>query len=322
MKQVATGNESAAAFDTLQKVFAAEVQYNKGKALLKDNNPDEAIRHFTESLKLRLETAPYDPSRAYTVQAIAMAHFMAGREQAALKLVRDLINEPYETIPGVPSLTTSISAGLCADASEADGDQRQRAAEQLMDAVAREFSGRSEVSLILNTCYRELGQEHISQEDPYRALDYFRKAVALNPRDSESIFGVVISLVATESPTEARTYLQEHQQIILDSNGQNNYNASLSYLYAAEAEVAEHDKDYPGAERHLREALSILPAEHTHIINLSRLLGKMNKGPEALQLLEDARKGCQDEPCHQEYTDEITRQKQIESLMDRLEQQK
>jgi tetratricopeptide (TPR) repeat protein len=191
-----------------------------------------------------------------------------------------------------------------------------------MDAVAREFGGLNGVGDVLDECYRELGQERLEQGDPDQSMEYFRKALTLNPEDAASIIGVVVGFIASNTPAEGRKFLQEHAQIVIDKAGRGSYNGSLSYLYASEAKQAEKDSDYDRAEQLLREALQIIQGERTLIINLSRVLGKVAKPDEARKLLEDAGKGCSDETCRLEYADELARQERIGSILKRLERER
>ncbi len=140
LKSVATNGEPSRAFERQQKLFGAEEYDNQGHALLKANNPEEAIRNFTESLKLRNEASQNDQNRAYYALPVAIAHVMAGREGAAVSLMREeFTGKTYSGID-ILNLRMSVSAALCAYANDA-GDARQEASEKLMDAVARELGG-------------------------------------------------------------------------------------------------------------------------------------------------------------------------------------
>jgi tetratricopeptide (TPR) repeat protein len=322
LKRAATGSEAKAAFERQRKLFSAEEYYNRGQALLKNNNPGEALRNLNESLKLRNEVDPNDPNRVYPIFSIAIAHIMTGREGKAMAIMRDLFKEKPATGIDMLKLRVGVSGGLCAFTNETDGDALQKAAEQLMDAVAREFGGLNGVGDFLNECYRELGRERLEQGDADQSIEYFRKALTLNPEDSDSIIGVVVGFIARDAPAEGRRFLQEHAQIVMDKAGRSGYNGTLSFLYAAEARLAEKAGDYAHAEQLLREALKIVQGERTLTINLSRVLGKMAKPDEARKLLEEARNGCGDETCRLEYADELARQERIELMVKRLERER
>jgi tetratricopeptide (TPR) repeat protein len=319
LKHVATGGEAKEAFDRQRKLFNADEHYNRGLALLKANNPAEALRDLTQSLLLRNEVNQNDPNKVHSTFSIAIADVMAGREGEALAILRDLFNEKPETGIDILKLRMDVSGGLCSYASETSGDALQKASEQLMDAVAQEFGGLNGVGDVLDECYRELGKERFAQGDPDQSMEYFRKALTLNPEDTDSIIGVVVGFIARDTPAEGRRFLQDHMHIVIDKAGRGSYNASLSYLYAAEAKLAEKERDYNRAEQLLREALKITQAERTLIISLSRVLGKVAKPDEARKLLENAIKGCGDETCRLEYADELARQERVEWIVKRLE---
>ncbi len=318
LKSAAVGSEAEVAFVRQRKLFSAEDHYIRGQALLKANNPEEALRDLSESLKLRNEVNSNDPNTVYPAFSIAVAHVMAGREGEALSMLRGLFAERPDTDVTMLKKRMSVSIGICAYTKETGGDARQAASEHLMDVVAREFGKVNEVGAVLAECYRELGQEQIEQDDPEQSMEYFQKALALTPNDADSIVGVIIAHIAKNTPAEGRRFLQEHAQEIIDKTGKESYNADLAYLYAAEAKQAEKGRDYARAEQLLREALKILPGERARIINLATVLGKAGKPDEARTLLEDARKRCIDEPCRLEYTDELARQERIERIVNRL----
>ena len=245
---------------------------------------------------------------------------MAGREDEALSFLRGLFTEKTDTDINALKLRIGLSSGICAYTKETSGDARQKASEHLLDAVARDFGGLNGVGAVLSECYREFGQERMEQDDPSQAIAYFKKALTLNPDDADSVAGVIIANIANDTPAEGRKYLQEHAQLVIEKTGRDNYNANLSYLYGAEAKQAERDKDYARAEQLLREALKVLPGEHSRIISLADVLEREGKSDEARNLLKDAEKKCGDEACRQEYTAELERQEQIEQMLKRLEQ--
>jgi len=264
---------------------------------------------------------PKDPIKAYLSFSIAIAHVMAGREGEALAVLRDLFKEKTETEQDIQKLQIALSGGLCAFTNESS-DELRKAAEQIMDDVAQEFGKRNGIGAVLAECYRELGQVRIIEEEPDQSIAYFRKALMLNPDDTDSIAGVVIGNIARGTPAEARIFLQEKAQIVIDRSGRDIYNAGLYHLYAEEAKQAEKGKDYASAEQLLREALKIIPGERELTINLANVLEKSEKPVEARKLLEDAIKGCRDESCRLEYADALARQDRIESIMKRLEQER
>jgi tetratricopeptide (TPR) repeat protein len=319
LKNASIDGDAKAAIDHQRKLFNAEAHYNRGQVLLKTNNPEEALHDLKESLRLRYEVEPNDPKWVYPATSIAIAHVMAGREGEALEILRDLFKGKPKTGIDILQQRIAVSGVICASTYEASGDELQKAAEQLMDTVAREFSGLNGVGDVLDACYRELGLERFEQGDPDQSVEYFRKALKLNPKDTDSIFGVVAGFIASDAPAEGRIFLQKHAQIVIEKAGRVVYNTGLSHLYAAEAKQAEKSRDYARAEQLLREALKILPGEHARIISLATVLEKAAKPDEARKLLEEAKKGCSDETCRLEYADELVRQERIERIVKRLD---
>jgi len=113
--------------------------------------------------------------------------------------------------------------------------------------------------------------------------------------------------------------LKDHEQIFIKRAGREQYDILSSYLYVAEAQEAENNGDLSRAEELCREAVKARPNDRTLIINLSRVLGRESKYAEARGLLEDGRKGCVDETCRREYSDELARQDLIERIVKRIE---
>jgi tetratricopeptide (TPR) repeat protein len=319
LKRAATGSEARSGYDRQSGLFSAEAYYMSGQSLLKENKPEEAIRDLTKSLKLRNKVNPSDPDRAYPIVSLAIAHIMAGREAEAPVLVRELIGEKNETDDARIKQRMAVSVSLCNDEQYLEGDVGQKAAIQLMDVVAREFGSLDGMAVPLAACYFEMGKERNEQDDPDSAIEFFRKAFKLNPDNPESVTGVVMSFIDKEDPAEGRRYLKDHEQSFIKRAGKEPYDALLSYLYDAEAQQAENSGDLPRAEELSREAVKARPSERTIVINLSRVLGREAKFAEARRLLEDGGKGCGDETCRKEYSDELARQDLIERMVKRID---
>jgi tetratricopeptide (TPR) repeat protein len=163
-----------------------------------------------------------------------------------------------------------------------------------------------------------MGRDRIDQGEPDQSIEYYQKALVLNPNDAESVAGVIIGNIARETPTEGRKFLQEHAQIMIDKSGIETYNSGLSQLFAAEAIQAEKISDFTQAEQLLREALKIYPNERALIFNLASVLEKLEKPDDAHILLEAGSSGCQDETCRLDYAKELARHQQIENIVKRL----
>ena len=318
LKHAANESEAAVAFDRQQKLFVADTLFLKGQIQLKANNPEEALRNFSESQRVRNEEYPLEVSSSYRAFSIATAHMMAGRSGYALKTFRNLLNEKQIAEAATRQRHFDVIRSLCAYTFEAKDDVRKIATEQLLDGLAHDSNGPGEDGAVFAECYLELGQNRIDQDEPDEAIEYFQKALNLNPNDTDSIGGIVMSNVVKGNPTEGRTFLQKHSQVMIDKTGSENYNSGLLRLYATEAKQAEREHDYMRAELLLREALKISPNERLLVIDLATVLEKIEKRDEAQKLLETASSNCSDEPCRRDYASALARQKQIEKIVDRL----
>ncbi|MDR3579579.1 MAG: hypothetical protein P4L44_06430 [Oryzomonas sp.] len=318
LKQKVTGSDANSVYDRQSKLFSAEAYYFSGQLFLNDNKPAEAIRDLTKSLKLRNKVTPSDPDRAFPAVSIAIAHTMAGREKEALAQVRELLEEKKESEEAGIRQRMAVSVSLCNDEQYLESDVGQKATIQLMDAVARKFGSLDGVAVPLAACYFEMGKERKEQDDPDSAIEFFQKAFKLNPDNPESATGVVMSFIDKQDPTEGLRYLIDHEQIFIKRAGKEQYDILLSYLYAAEAQESENSGDLPHAEEFCRKAVKARPSDRTLIINLSRVMGREAKFAEARSLLEDGGKGCGDETCRREYSDELARQDLIERMVKRI----
>lgn len=56
------------------------------------------------------------------------------------------------------------------------------------------------------------------------------------------------------------------------------------------AVLAEHDKDYGGAEKHLRHAIELAPHEAARVVELARFIAKRGRGKESDNLFDQAQK--------------------------------
>ncbi len=318
VKHTGTESEAKIAFDLQQNMFAAETYFHKGLAQLKANNPEKALRDFSESQKLRNEEYLLNQNSSYRAFPVATAHMMAGRPGNALEILRNLLNEKQLTETATRQMHFGVIRNLCAYTFEAKEDVRKKAAEQLLDGLANDASGQREDKAFFAECYRELGRDRIVQEEPDESIEYFQKALALDSNDADSIAGIVMSYVTKGSLTEGRNFLQKHSEVMIAKTGSENYNAGLLGLYDTESRQAEKEHDYTRAEQLLREALIISPNERTLIIHLATVLEKVEKPDEARKLLETASSNCNDEPCRSDYATALARQKQIEKIVDRL----
>jgi len=319
LKQEAPGSGAKSLFERQSKLFSAEAYYFSGRSLLNGNKPEEALRDLAKSLELRNEVNPSDPDRAYPVVSIAVAHIMAGREKEALRLVRKLLGENKENEDAGIKQRMAVSVGLCNDEQYLESSAGQKAAIRLMDAVAGEFGSLEGVAVPLAACYFEMGKDRREQDDPDTALEFFRKAYTLNPSNPESATGVIMSFIDKQDPLGGERYLAEHERIFREKAGKEQYDMLRSYLYAAEAQLAENNGDLPRAEELCRKAVEARPNDRLLVINLSRVLGRESKFAEAKRLLEDGGKGCNNEACRQEYADELARQDIIMRMVTRLE---
>jgi len=319
LNREAIGSKAELRFDLQSKLFNAEMFYINGQSLLKADKPEESIRDLSKSLNLRNMVNRNDPDRAYPAVSIAIAHMMAGQEVEALAVFRDLFGDKSETGAAILKQRMTVVVSLCKDVQYLESDAGQKASTQLMDVAAREFGSLNGVAVPLAACYYELGKERKEQDYPDLAIEFFQKAIKLNPDDPNSIVGVVMSFIDKEAPDEGRRYLNENAEIFIKMAGNEPYDTLLSFLYVAEAQQAENSGDLLRAEKLSRESLKARPGERALIIKLTRVLGKTGKSAEARKLLEEGSKDCGDGTCRQEYANELARQDLIERMVKRLE---
>ena len=319
MKQEAAGSEAETAYLHQADLFSAEVSYISGQALLQADKPKEAMRDLAKSLSLRQKVNPNDPDRVYPAVSLAIAQVMDGQETKALAVLRGLLGDPSQSAAAVVKQRTAVSVSLCGGQQSLQSDTGQKASRRLMDLMARDFGSLDGVAIPLAACYNEIGKVHKEQDDPESAIELFQQALKLNPGNPESIAGITMCYVDMETPAEGRKYLSEHAKMFIANAGKESYNDFMSYLYAAEAQQAEYDGEFARAEELSRDAIKAKPGDRATIIQLTRILGKEGNGKEAKRLLEEGKKSCKDEPCRQDYTDEVARQDLIERMVKRLE---
>ena len=316
LKYVTNRSEANTIFDRQRKLYSATDHYARGEALLIANDPEAAIQDFLKSLKLRSEVDRKSPLKAYPYVAIAIANVMANRESEALKLMRKLFEEKLDVAMDTLKLRLNVSDKLCEGAKLTRADARQKASVVLMNAVASEFGHLNGIGNMLVNCYNELGQQ---EDDPANSLGYYEIANKLWPENANSIIGIVMAHLARFNPAEGRIFLIKNSATIISELGQADYNIFLSYLYSAEAQLAEKSGNLLNAEELSREAVKVDPKEYALIIKLTRVLGRSAKYEEARKLLEEGEKGCNDESCRKEYADERVRQERVESIIKRMQ---
>ena len=321
LKQEATGSEAEAEYVRQGNLFSSEAYFLSGEALLQSDKADAAILDFTKSLDLRNSVNPRDPDRASPAVSIAIAHLVAGREAKARAVLRDLMQDRSGSGEGQVKLRTSVSDSLCSEEHYLESDAGQKASLRLMDIVGGEFGGLNGVAVPLAACYTEIARERADQEGPESAIEFFQKAVKLNPDNPDSITGVVMSYLDMENPAEGRAFLHEHAGKFIQAAGKDPYDTLLSYVYASEAQQEENNGNLVRAEELSREAIKSRPSERILVITLSRILRKEGRHAEARKLLEGGRNACGDEACRSEYGEEAAQQDMIERMVKRLETQ-
>jgi tetratricopeptide (TPR) repeat protein len=316
LKQEADGSKAAEAFEHHQKLFKANIHYMRGQELLTVGKPNEAIRELTKCYDLRNEVDRNAPVKAKPAVFIAIAHVMAGRSAEAIEYIRSLFGEKMENGANMLKLRISVSNGLCSFINS-DGSPKPRI--QFLDAMTREFGTLNGISNILAACYQKLGHNSREQEAPDEAMDYFQKALKLNPDDANTIMGIVGSYTDNHKMSEARKYWQEHAQIVISKEGKEVYDSTLSFLYSSEAQQSEKAGDLALAEEFSREATKLNPTDRSSMKHLARVLRKSGKYDEARELLVARKNACDNELCRQQYLDDLAKHQQIEQMIKLLE---
>jgi len=122
-----------------------------------------------------------------------------------------------------------------------------------------------------------------------KARQNFEKAVALDPKNKEAMNDLF------EYYLEAPGFLgggMDKAAALTKTIGALD---PAEYHYA-EAELAEHRKEYGTAEQHLRRAVEIAPRQVGRIIDLAKFLSKQGKEQESESLFERAEKIAPNEP--------------------------
>jgi Flp pilus assembly protein TadD len=177
------------------------------------------------------------------------------------------------------------------------------------------------------------GKNYFMLGDYKRAIEFFEKAVALSPNNSEYELWLGRAwgrraetsgwLVAGMHASKVRQYFE--RAVALDPHNHEAKNDLFSFYLDApgflgggiekaeaiaksiakerppesefeEAQIAERRKDYPAAEAHLRRAMELAPSEPGRIVDLARYVAKRGRLAESDALFEQARKLAPNKP--------------------------
>src|SRR5580658_10232120 len=171
------------------------------------------------------------------------------------------------------------------------------------------------------------GKNYFMSGDYKKAIEFFEKAVAISPANSEYELWLGRAwgrraetggwLMATSHASKARQCFEK--AVALDPSNREAKNDLLTYYLNApgflggglekaeaaarsialerppeynleEAEIAEKRKDYAAAEAHLRRAMELAPTEPGRVLDVARFLAKRGRLQESDLLFEQARK--------------------------------
>jgi Flp pilus assembly protein TadD len=175
--------------------------------------------------------------------------------------------------------------------------------------------------------YLLTGKNYFMSGDYKRAVEFFEKAIAISPANSEYELWLGRAwgrraeaggwLTAASHASKARQCFEK--AVALDPNNREAKNDLFTFYLNApgflgggiekaeaaarsiaqerppeynleEAQIAEKKKNYAAAEAHLRRAMELAPTEPGRVLDLARFLAKRGRLPESDLLFEQARK--------------------------------
>src|SRR5580658_2304766 len=177
------------------------------------------------------------------------------------------------------------------------------------------------------------GKNYFMSGDYKKAIEFFEKAVAASPANSEYELWLGRAwgrraetggwLMATSNASKARQHFEK--SVALDPQNREAKNDLFTFYLNApgflgggsekaeaaaksiaaerpaeyefeESQIADQKKDYSGAETHLRRALEFAPAEACRVVDLARYLARRGRLKESDQLFEKAVKLAPGQP--------------------------
>jgi putative PEP-CTERM system TPR-repeat lipoprotein len=118
---------------------------------------------------------------------------------------------------------------------------------------------------------QQLAALHLRNRQPERALDALRRAQRLAPDNLQILAAMAAAQLAAGRPDDA---LKEARALQAKS-------PKIAAAYALEAEIHAARKDWPQAERAVREALKLEPADATIAVKLNAILVASGRASEA-----------------------------------------
>jgi tetratricopeptide (TPR) repeat protein len=163
-----------------------------------------------------------------------------------------------------------------------------------------------------------LGWEFFDTDDPDKSLAQFLRALDLDPGNPEIFSGIVTWYSKRGIPGEAHKVVQGKKAAMVNELGPAAFDSIEAYIYHEEARLAEKNAQYPQAEELYRRAISMDPSSHMHVIGLAGLLHKTGHYTEAVKLLEEQLKICQNEQCRNAIVETQKKQALLQKVLKRL----
>lgn len=257
------GGEPARAADELRRVIAAaprneNARTSLGLALFRLGDLPGA----EESTRAALEVDPASPAAA---NQLARIYLRQNRRSAAIACLKVALRQPLPAAPA-DSLRRTLSEALGANGDFAEAISVLK---EIVDA------GRGSLVDRLNLA---LAYGHDRQFGP--ALAEFDEALRLDPGNRVALVNSAKMLISLGNPSEAVRRAQQYvSREAADWEG--HYITGLAYLGVP---------DLPAAERALRRALELNPAQFDIHHRLGLALLRMQRLPEARQQLGEARR--------------------------------
>jgi tetratricopeptide (TPR) repeat protein len=144
------------------------------------------------------------------------------------------------------------------------------------------------------------------------------RAIDLDPGNPEISSGIVTWYSKRGIPGEAHKIVQGKKAAMVNELGPAAFDSLEAYIYHEEARLAEKNAQYPQAEELYRKAISMDPSSHMHAIGLAGLLHKTGHYTEAVKLLEERLKTCQNEQCRNAIVETQKKEAVLEKILKRL----
>ncbi|MCM0081898.1 tetratricopeptide repeat protein [Geomonas sp. Red32] len=319
LRKEADGDEGEAEYLRRSKLFTSKTCTERGAKLLHGNQPKKALAEFERSISLKTEADPTSTTRLYPTLYRSLALTMLGRDQEAVKGISELVAEENPAPFASNTIKLVVPAKLCEFVKDASDPSLTKAATTLLDELAVEFDTTPVISSGLSACFASLGdRERDAQGAPEKILEYYQKALDLDPGNIEVVARMVEIWAHQSQFGEAQKLLQSHSALAINAMGQDHYMMIQGRLLHGQAKGLEAAGKYGEAADVYRRALISDPDNTFSLASFVRNMGKANRLEESMDFLDETRERCHDDRCRKAYTAELERQEFIMRTLEKL----